>query len=657
MKNYAIALAALLLCQTILASGEAAAFRADCPLDISLINGQSEPGGNAFVLHANQTGTWLFDRTLLCNISVQPVAFRVDWGDGSSSNGTSDWGNRSWASHRYSRQGIYAMKVAMNKSYGAIAQVEKRVNVLPLPEPDCGDYDVLHQYENLSDGTFTMALQSVERNGTAHYSLLYGSYSGYVEVPFHEKKYMSLPDGNKLVLENCKSYLNVSPRQVGNSFTLDFNSSSHASFSLIGPPPPQNRPLEMVWALGRGAYYNVYGQEPGKVFAKQPYFLFAYAHNPGNGTWWDLDQTLSQGYGFRVDWGDGGKISARDGGVYQEFSHIYQSPGLYNISISEIDPLGRCSQAFTQVRVAPSSQQPAEPQSQTRCPHYPIINLGKNLTAEPYSLILQYVRSVSSRLENNRHEALFALSKNGEEIANLSVLDNSTLYFNTSNGDMLKIDVCLNAPGFSLNAMWSAVKFSIIGAPLPPNQPPIITGIDGPLELNATEPGKWTVKAHDPEGVWYLSQNEVDWGDGSQNEFSQPSHYLWHAYSKQGTYAVNFTARDDYGAASSIIVQVNVKAWPEESLLQGCNALYAINGSGQMGIVKQFPSTLPNWTVLPSNIPQQASGSNQSAQLQVKNISLPAGSDRQSAQPYQQNGFFTFLEGMWQGFLAFLNKV
>lgn len=103
-------------------------------------------------------------------------------------------------------------------------------------------------------------------------------------------------------------------------------------------------------------------------------------------------------------------------------------------------------------------------------------------------------------------------------------------------------------------------------------QPPVITGISGPSQLQVGQTGTWTVSAYDPE-QGNLSYS-VDWNGGkgvaAQNmpsEVKQTATFT-HSYSSAGTYTPTFTITDSQGltAQSSLSVAVGVASNAEVSI-------------------------------------------------------------------------------------------
>jgi hypothetical protein len=92
------------------------------------------------------------------------------------------------------------------------------------------------------------------------------------------------------------------------------------------------------------------------------------------------------------------------------------------------------------------------------------------------------------------------------------------------------------------------------------NQPPNITGIDGPTAVQINQSGNWTINAYDPEdGV--LSY-QATWGDGSSSSIQSSSTFT-HAYTTNGTFSINFTVYDNESLSDSETFILTVTSAPQ----------------------------------------------------------------------------------------------
>ncbi|MCX6771129.1 MAG: PKD domain-containing protein [Candidatus Micrarchaeota archaeon] len=105
----------------------------------------------------------------------------------------------------------------------------------------------------------------------------------------------------------------------------------------------------------------------------------------------------------------------------------------------------------------------------------------------------------------------------------------------------------------------SSVTVNVAG--VPSNQPPVITGVGGPMSLSVGQAGTWSVSAYDPDGN-YLSYS-VNWGDEGAYGVSAPSiaqttSTFQHTYYNAGTYTITFTVKDAQGASAQSTITAKV---------------------------------------------------------------------------------------------------
>jgi|GEM_PF-5735976 len=421
---------------------------------------------------------------------------------------------------------------------------------LVRPAPACVGYsrlrlDANSTNANISDGNSTLQLDWVDESGKAHLYFYYGSHFKSAEARSNSTADFDLDDGNTLRIENCLSFQNKEAHFY----------EAYVRYSVIGPGSPQGRPIDVVYIAG-----------PNTTTAYGLYDLVVDADKEAHNVREDML------YAYRVDWGDGSNSILNTSIVWLRFQHIYQSPGSYNISVSEIDPLGRCSNAGMQVTVL--AQKPVQPHAQAddKCPHFAFLNIGSNITVGGYALRLNGIDISDGGINGN--PAIIEIFYKGKSLGTVSAPENKTTYVDAKNSDKLKIEVCRTSPYWSMNAWWASVKFSLAGPSQPPNLPPTIFNVSGPTMLNTTQPGIWDVYGYDPEQM--LLSYSVQWGDGSSNEPGEFHGMFWHAYQKQGTYLANFTVTDENGSAASSILPIAVETSHGGIPLESCKAWYAL---------------------------------------------------------------------------------
>ena len=113
-------------------------------------------------------------------------------------------------------------------------------------------------------------------------------------------------------------------------------------------------------------------------------------------------------------------------------------------------------------------------------------------------------------------------------------------------------------------ATTQATVTTMVSAPVPVNQPPVITNVAGPSSLTAGTSGTWSVSAYDPDGS-YLAYS-VNWGEGNSVGQQMPAQQqqvgstatFQHTYYNAGTYTITFTVTDSAGAAKQTTATVAV---------------------------------------------------------------------------------------------------
>jgi len=121
-----------------------------------------------------------------------------------------------------------------------------------------------------------------------------------------------------------------------------------------------------------------------------------------------------------------------------------------------------------------------------------------------------------------------------------------------------------------LNSLYGCGKVVVQPSTIPTqpstyNQPPVISGVSGPITLKVNETGTWIIKASDPEqGVLTYS---VVWGDETTFQAQQfaPKSSIYtqtatftHSYSKIGTYNPTFIVTDSQYLSAKTSVSVNI---------------------------------------------------------------------------------------------------
>jgi peptidoglycan hydrolase-like protein with peptidoglycan-binding domain len=120
------------------------------------------------------------------------------------------------------------------------------------------------------------------------------------------------------------------------------------------------------------------------------------------------------------------------------------------------------------------------------------------------------------------------------------------------------------------NGLSNAQIFTVTsngGYPWPPyyNQPPVISGINGPTQLTVNQTGTWSIRANDP-AYGQLSYS-VTWGDENYYPYAmsssaymspQQTSTFSHTYAQPGTYTIQFTVRNSSGGSAQSSMTVNV---------------------------------------------------------------------------------------------------
>lgn len=150
-------------------------------------------------------------------------------------------------------------------------------------------------------------------------------------------------------------------------------------------------------------------------------------------------------------------------------------------------------------------------------------------------------------------------------------INSNTQILNTSRGPLPLSSVqagdIINVYGWYANGTMDALILRDLSATSRTGSGPVISGVSGPVMLQAGETGTWTVNASDSaNGTLSYS---VNWGDSSGSGQAaaantgiyqpiQQSATFTHAYQNPGTYAPRFTVTNSFGQSSSAGLSVVV---------------------------------------------------------------------------------------------------
>jgi PKD repeat protein len=283
---------------------------------------------------------------------------------------------------------------------------------------------------------------------------------------------------------------------------------------------------------------------------------------------------------YYVNWGDTTDPSQADKAsaiATATFQHTYSAAGTYTITITVSDSLG----AYTQSTITTTVN------GTNSLPDYAITGIGMDGTGNvangqvvSISIPENTPTQINVGLKNNGASAqaastvIFSFFGTSTQVAVPAIAAGQTASANsyvicTSSDTSTTVSVNVNQNQAMAESNYSnnqlSVAVPVICNHTVANQPPVISGVSGPVSLSANQAGTWKVSAYDPDGT-YLTYS-VNWGDGlDQAQAGQirsgSTATFEHAYAAAGSYSITFTVTDAAGATTQSTAVVNVAGIP-----------------------------------------------------------------------------------------------
>jgi len=268
---------------------------------------------------------------------------------------------------------------------------------------------------------------------------------------------------------------------------------------------------------------------------------------------------------YSVNWGDQKTVAptstttATAIAQTSTFEHVYSAAGTYTITFTVTDNKGLSTTKIMIVSVSDNNanifadikingvDNPAEVEYNTPFTISWTTTPGSTCSAYDHHVVMQdgSLWTDYNRLKSSG--SMIALARHQQGYFTQLTVGIDCIY----NGKQFKDEVKINVRPPSIN------------------QPPVITSIGGPTNLNVYETGTWKINAYDPESG-YLQYN-VDWGDADNRAQTQSTtatplviseSTFQHTYNNAGIYTITFSVSDNNKFITKSITTVKVGGIP-----------------------------------------------------------------------------------------------